>query len=89
MDAADKAQTGERSRNTDGTLSGADRSTASDAEFWNQDDVHRCFVAQLLGFATRWSPVHPTAGIDVVQANGLQLEMCIRTWHISFAHPSD
>lgn len=38
---ADKAQTGERSRNADGTLSGADRSTASDAEFWNQDDVHR------------------------------------------------
>ena len=38
---ADKAQTGERSRNADGTLSGADRSTASDAEFWNQDDVYR------------------------------------------------
>ncbi len=38
---ADKAQTGERSRNVDGTLSGADRSTASDAEFWNQDDVYR------------------------------------------------
>lgn len=41
--AADKAQTGERSRNIDGTLSGADRSTASDAEFWNQEDVYRCF----------------------------------------------
>ena len=40
--SADKAQTGERSRNADGTLSGADRSTASDAEFWNQEDVYRC-----------------------------------------------
>lgn len=48
--AADKAQTGERSRNVDGTLSGADRSTASDAEFWNQDDVYRCFAALLHDF---------------------------------------
>ena len=38
---ADKAQTGERSRNADGTLSGADRSTARDAEFWDQEDVYR------------------------------------------------
>ena len=42
----------------------------------------------LLAFATRCGPVHPT-GIDVVQANGLQLEMCVRTWHISFAHSPD
>lgn len=89
VNAADKAQTGERSRNIDGTLSGADRSTASDAELWNQDDVYRCFAARLLAFATRCGPVHPTAGIDVVQANGLQLEMCICTWHISLAHSSD
>ena len=38
---ADKAQTGERSRNADGTLTGADRSTARDAEFWDQEDVYR------------------------------------------------
>ena len=46
--AADKAQTGERSRNIDGTLSGADRSTASDAEFWNQDDVYRCYCTHCM-----------------------------------------
>lgn len=39
--------------------------------------------------ATTCGPVHPTTGIDVVQANGFQLEMCICTWHISFAHSSD
>lgn len=33
--------------------------------------------------------MHPTAVIDAVQANGLQLEVCICTWHISFAHSSD
>lgn len=37
----DKAQTGERSRNPDGTLTGADRSTAQDADFWDLEDVYR------------------------------------------------
>lgn len=31
----------------------------------------------------------PTAAVDVVQANGLQLEMCICTWHISSAYSFD
>ena len=44
---ADKAQTGERSRNADGTLSGADRSTAKDAEFWDQEDVYR-YIARAM-----------------------------------------
>ena len=39
--------------------------------------------------ATRCISTHPTAGIDVVQANGFQLEMCLCTWHISLAHSSD
>lgn len=40
----DKAQTGERSRNPDGTLTGADRSTAQDADFWNLEDVYRYVI---------------------------------------------
>ena len=38
---ADKGHTCERSRNPDGSLSGADRSTAADAELWDADDVFR------------------------------------------------
>lgn len=37
----DKGHTCERSRNPDGSLSGADRSTASDAAFWDAEDVYR------------------------------------------------
>jgi len=37
----DKSHTTERSRNPDGSLSGADRSTAADAAFWDEDDVFR------------------------------------------------
>ncbi|KAK9806482.1 hypothetical protein WJX73_001862 [Symbiochloris irregularis] len=37
----DKSHTCERSRNIDGSLSGADRSTAADAAFWDEDDVFR------------------------------------------------
>ena len=39
--SADKGHTCERSRNPDGSLSGADRSTASDAAFWDAADVYR------------------------------------------------
>ena len=38
---ADKGHTCERSRNPNGSLSGADRSTARDAAFWDKDDVFR------------------------------------------------
>ena len=38
---ADKSHTCERSRNPNGSLSGADRSTARDAAFWDKDDVFR------------------------------------------------
>ena len=38
---ADKGHTCERTRNPDGTLTGADRSTAADSEFWDQDDIFR------------------------------------------------
>lgn len=37
----DKGHTCERSRNPTGNLSGADRSTASDANFWDSEDVYR------------------------------------------------
>lgn len=37
----DKSHTTERSRNPDGSLSGADRSTAADAAFWDEDDVFK------------------------------------------------
>ncbi|KAL6782606.1 hypothetical protein ACKKBG_A07455 [Auxenochlorella protothecoides x Auxenochlorella symbiontica] len=37
----DKGHTCERSRNPDGSLTGADRSTAADAAFWDADDVRR------------------------------------------------
>jgi hypothetical protein len=39
--SADKGHTCERSRNPDGSLSGADRSTAADADLWDADDVFR------------------------------------------------
>ncbi|KAL3148520.1 hypothetical protein ABBQ38_013959 [Trebouxia sp. C0009 RCD-2024] len=54
----DKAQTGERSRNIDGTLSGADRSTASDAEFWNQEDVYR-----RMDFSLKCAYAHGTSAV--------------------------
>lgn len=38
---ADKGHTTERSRNPNGSLSGADRSTARDAAFWDEGDVYR------------------------------------------------
>lgn len=43
---ADKGHTCERSRNPDGSLSGADRSTAADADFWDAEDVFRWAPAQ-------------------------------------------
>lgn len=41
LPCADKSHTCERSRNPNGSLSGADRSTARDAAFWDKDDVFR------------------------------------------------
>lgn len=40
--SADKGHTCERTRNPNGSLSGADLSTAADAELWDAEDVYRC-----------------------------------------------
>ena len=42
LSTADKGHTCERSRNPTGSLTGADRSTAQDASFWNLGDVFWC-----------------------------------------------
>ncbi|KAL0054399.1 hypothetical protein WJX82_008385 [Trebouxia sp. C0006] len=70
----DKAQTGERSRNADGTLSGADRSTASDAEFWNQDDVYR-----RMDFSLKCAYAHGTSALrtHLINMSDKQIQL---TW---------
>lgn len=54
----DKSHTTERSRNPDGSLSGADRSTASDAAFWDLDDVYR-----RMDFSVRCAYAHGTSAL--------------------------
>lgn len=54
----DKGHTCERSRNPDGSLSGADRSTASDAAFWDADDVHR-----RMDFSLQCAYAHGTSAV--------------------------
>lgn len=54
----DKSHTTERSRNPDGSLSGADRSTAADAAFWDIEDVyHR------MDFSVRCAYAHGTSAL--------------------------
>jgi cytosine deaminase len=54
----DKGHTTERSRNPDGSLSGADRSTAADAQFWDFDDVLR-----RMDFSVKCAYAHGTSAI--------------------------
>lgn len=54
----DKGHTTERSRNPDGSLSGADRSTAADAAFWDEDDVFR-----RMDFSVRCAYAHGTSAL--------------------------
>ncbi|KAI3436637.1 hypothetical protein D9Q98_006053 [Chlorella vulgaris] len=54
----DKGHTAERSRNPDGSLSGADRSTARDAAFWDEADVYR-----RMDFSLRCAYAHGTSAL--------------------------
>ncbi|EFN58847.1 hypothetical protein CHLNCDRAFT_34176 [Chlorella variabilis] len=54
----DKGHTTERSRNPDGSLSGADRSTARDAAFWDESDVCR-----RMDFSLRCAYAHGTSAL--------------------------
>jgi cytosine deaminase len=55
---ADKGHTTERSRNPNGSLSGADRSTARDAAFWDEADVRR-----RMDFSLRCAYAHGTSAL--------------------------
>lgn len=70
----DKGHTCERSRNDDGSLSGADRSTASDSEQWNVDDLDR-----RMNFAIASAYAHGTSALrtHLINMTPMQLEM---TW---------
>ncbi|KAK9842487.1 hypothetical protein WJX81_002358 [Elliptochloris bilobata] len=54
----DKSHTCERSRNPNGSLSGADRSTARDAAFWDKDDVFR-----RMDFSIKCAYAHGTSAL--------------------------
>ncbi|KAL4442940.1 hypothetical protein ABPG77_008431 [Micractinium sp. CCAP 211/92] len=54
----DKGHTTERSRNPNGSLSGADRSTARDAAFWDEQDVYR-----RMDFSLRCAYAHGTSAL--------------------------
>ncbi|PSC72883.1 Cytosine deaminase [Micractinium conductrix] len=54
----DKGHTTERSRNPNGSLSGADRSTARDAAFWDEADVER-----RMDFSLRCAYAHGTSAL--------------------------
>lgn len=54
----DKGHTTERSRNPNGSLSGADRSTARDAAFWDEEDVYR-----RMHFSLRCAYAHGTSAL--------------------------
>jgi cytosine/creatinine deaminase len=54
----DKSHTTERTRNPDGSLTGADRSTAADAAFWDADDVFR-----RMDFSVKCAYAHGTSAI--------------------------
>jgi hypothetical protein len=59
--SADKGHTCERSRNPDGSLSGADRSTAADADLWDADDVFRWALVRSCRGHAREVPPHVKA----------------------------
>lgn len=70
----DKGHTTERSRNPDGSLSGADRSTAADANFWDLDDVMR-----RMDFSIRCAYAHGTSAVrtHLINMTNKQTEL---TW---------
>eukprot|EP00887_Chlorella_sp_A99_P002739 scaffold6.g2739.t1 len=72
----DKGHTCERSRNPDGSLSGADRSTASDAAFWDADDVYR-----RMDFSLQCAYAHGTSALrtHLINMSPKQTEL---TWPV-------
>lgn len=70
----DKGHTTERSRNPDGSLSGADRSTAADAAFWDADDVFR-----RMDFSVSCAYAHGTSALrtHLINMNPKQTDL---TW---------
>lgn len=70
----DKSHTCERSRNDDGSLTGADRSTASDSYQWNTEDLKR-----RMDFAVQSAYAHGTSALrtHLINMTPMQLEM---TW---------
>ena len=73
---ADKGHTCERSRNPDGSLSGADRSTASDAAFWDSEDVFR-----RMDFSLRCAYAHGTSALRTHLINMTQKQTEL-TWPV-------
>jgi hypothetical protein len=73
---ADKGHTCERSRNPNGTLSGADASTASDAAHWSPADVER-----RMDFALRCAYAHGTQAVRTHLMSGsraqFELAWCV------------
>ena len=74
---ADKGHTCERSRNPNGTLSGADASTAADAAHWSPADVER-----RMDFALRCAYAHGTQAVRTHLMSGsraqFELAWCVR-----------
>ena len=70
----DKGHSTERSRNPNGSLSGADRSTAADAAFWDADDVFR-----RMDFSIRCAYAHGTSALrtHLINMSAKQREL---TW---------
>lgn len=72
----DKGHTCERSRNPDGSLTGADRSTAEDAAFWDGEDVYR-----RAEFGLQAAYAHGTSAVrtHLINMTRLQTEL---TWPV-------
>ena len=76
---ADKGHTCERSRNPNGTLSGADASTAADAAHWSPADVER-----RMDFALRCAYAHGTQAVRTHLMSGSRAQfdlawcVCVR-----------
>lgn len=70
----DKGHTTERSRNPNGSLTGADRSTARDAAFWDEADVHK-----RMDFSLRCAYAHGTSALrtHLINMSAKQTEL---TW---------
>jgi hypothetical protein len=87
----DKGHTAERSRNPDGSLSGADRSTAADAAFWDAADVERR-VSSAASLETNQPTNQPTNHsliTDHYPKDGLCAALRVRARHVRAAHAPD